>query len=386
MEATAVTTPQLLFSDERLGEILLKRGNVSPEALSEALKTQSERGGRLGEVLIAQKAITEEDLLKALAEQLDLVILEKIDDRAIPDELITKVPINFAKQYHMVPLGLTDDGTVRVACADPLAVGALDDLTVLLSSPVEMALASSTTVIDAINRAYDRGSAHAAAAMDELARRGSRQLRAGHRGGGRPPGRRRDEAPIIRLVNSLISQSIKEHASDIHIEPAERDLVGALPHRRHPHEKIRPPKRCRPPSSAASRSRRGLNIAEKRLPQDGRIRIKIAGKDIDIRLSTVPTTYGERIAMRLLDQARTCSWTSLTSASRPDQLDDDGPAHRRAATASSWSRDPRAPARPRRSTPRSASHQPARPQHPHHRGSGRVSARRHRPDAGQPED
>jgi general secretion pathway protein E len=242
MQATEPTSPQLLFSDERLGEILLKRGTVGTDALAQALATQAERGGRLGELLVAQKSITEDDLLRALAEQLDLKLIDKIDDKAIPDELITKVPINFAKQYRLVPLGLAEDGTVRVACADPLQVGAIDDLAVLLNSPVEMGLAPVNVIIDAINKAYDRGSAHAAAAMDQLAdedldsfaqdiEEAVDLLDA------------EDEAPIIRLVNSLISQAIKEHASDIHVEPGERDLVvrfridGIL------YEKIRPPKK-----------------------------------------------------------------------------------------------------------------------------------------------
>ncbi|MBI5509538.1 MAG: type II secretion system ATPase GspE [Deltaproteobacteria bacterium] len=296
------SSAQAQFGDEKLGEILLRRGSVTPESLAAALATQSERGGRLGEVLVGQKLLSEEDLVKALAEQLDLPLIDKIDDRAIPDELITKVPINFAKQYRLVPLGQRDDGVVRVACADPLQVGPVDDIGVLLSAPVELELATSDTVINAINKAYDRGSAHAAAAMDELADENLDSfaqdieeavdlLDA------------EDEAPIIRLVNSLISQAVKEHASDIHIEPGERDLVvrfridGIL------YEKIRPPKKLQASIISRVKIQAGLNIAEKRLPQDGRIRIRIAGKDIDIRVASAPTTYGERITMRLLDRS-----------------------------------------------------------------------------------
>jgi len=291
-----------LFSDERLGEILLKRGVIDGEALGSALAAQAEKGGRLGELLIVQKTLTEDQLLQALAEQLELHLNEKLDDKAIPDELITKVPINFAKQYKLVPLSTGEDGTVRVAAADPLQVAAIDDLAVLLNAPVEVELASSTVIMDAINRAYDRGSAHAAAAMDQLAEENLDTfaqdieeavdlLDA------------EDEAPIIRLVNSLISQSVKEHASDIHIEPGERDLVvrfridGIL------YEKIRPPKKLQASIISRVKIQAGLNIAEKRLPQDGRIRIKIAGKDIDIRVATAPTTYGERVTMRLLDRS-----------------------------------------------------------------------------------
>src|SRR5690606_14120645 len=152
------------------------------------------------------------------------------------------------------------------------------------------------------NQAYDRGTAHAAAAMEEMAdenldtfaqdfEEAVDLLDA------------EDEAPIIRLVNSLLSQAIKEHASDIHIEPGERELVvrfridGIL------REKIRPPKRLQASILSRVKVQAGLNIAEKRLPQDGRIRIKIAGKDVDIRVATAPTSYGERITMRILDRS-----------------------------------------------------------------------------------
>lgn len=290
------------MSDMQLGAILRRRNLVGEDALQEALTSQAERGGRLGDILLSQKALSERHLQEALAEQLGLPIVEKIEHRNIPDDLITKVPINFAKQYKLVPLARDDDGSVEVACVDPLELAALDDLAVLLAAPLRLVVAPSEVVIGAINQVYDRGTAHAAAAMEEMAHdelsvfaqdieEAVDLLDA------------EDEAPIIRLVNSLISQAVKEHASDIHIEPAERDLTvrfridGIL------YEKIRPPKKLQASIVSRVKIQAGLNIAEKRLPQDGRIRIKIAGKDIDIRVATVPTSYGERITMRLLDRS-----------------------------------------------------------------------------------
>ena len=294
--------PDTLFGDRRLGQILLARGTIDQAALSHALETQRERGGRLGDVLVALKAIEESDLLAALGEQLDLPVLAAIDDAEIADELVARVPINFAKQYKILPLEITEDEVARVASADPLQTGALDDLAVLLGVPVEVELASSLAVVEAINKVYDRGTAHAAAAMEDLAEEDIDTfaqdieeavdlLDAA------------DEAPIIRLVNSLISQAVKEHASDIHIEPGERDIAvrfridGIL------YEKIRPPRKLLASIISRVKIQAGLNIAEKRLPQDGRIRIKIAGKDIDIRVATAPTSYGERVTMRLLDRS-----------------------------------------------------------------------------------
>ncbi len=295
----AATVP---FTEMRLGEILLRRKMLSPEALALALEAQRTRGGRLGEVLLAQKIIEESALIAALSEQLGLPVVQAIEHRDIPDDLVTRVPINFAKQYRLVPLSRLDDGHVRVASADPLQVGALDDLAVLLGSPLTVELCTSETVIEAINHAYDRGTAHAAAAMEEMAEEGLDTFAADIEEAVDLLDAE-DEAPIIRLVNSLISQAVKEHASDIHIEPGERDIVvrfridGIL------YEKIRPPKKLHAPITSRVKIQAGLNIAEKRLPQDGRIRIKIAGKDIDIRVATAPTSHGERVTMRLLDRS-----------------------------------------------------------------------------------
>lgn len=296
----AVAAPA--FSDARLGEILVRRGSADQAAVDEALGAQLERGGRLGEIMMSQKAINERQLLDALGEQLELQVIEAIDHREILDEFITPVPINFAKQHKLVPVGQNDDGHVRVACADPLAIGAIDDLAVLLGASLDLQLATTDAIIDAINQAYDRGTAHAAAAMEEMAEEDLDTFAQDFEEAVDLLDAE-DEAPIIRLVNSLLSQAIKEHASDIHIEPAERDIAvrfridGIL------HEKIRPPKRLQASIVSRIKIQAGLNIAEKRLPQDGRIRIKIAGKDVDIRVATAPTSYGERITMRLLDRS-----------------------------------------------------------------------------------
>ena len=291
-----------IFTEEKLGDILVRQGALPAASLKEALAQQRDRGGRLGDILLAQKVVEERDLLQALAEQLGLPLADKIDPATVPDELITPVPINFAKQFRLLPVRRRDDGAVIVVCADPMVLGALDDLATLIGGPLILHLASAETIIDAINRCYDRGTAHAAAAMEEMSDENlsvfaqdfeetADLLDAD------------DEAPIIRLVNSLISQAVKEHASDIHIEPSEKEMVvrfridGVL------YEKIRPPKRLQASILSRVKIQAGLNIAEKRLPQDGRIRIRIAGRDIDIRVATAPTSYGERITMRLLDRS-----------------------------------------------------------------------------------
>ncbi len=290
------------FGEQRLGDILLQQNALTPETLREALREQASKGGRLGEVLLSQRSLSEAQLHQALSVQLRLPILAQIDPRTIADALITAVPINFAKQCHLLALERTPAGYVRVACSDPLQLGALDDLAGLVGGPLRLELCAAERIVDAINRSYDRGTAHAAAAMEEMSEESLDSFAQDFEEAADLLDSE-DEAPIIRLVNSLISQAVKEHASDIHIEPGERELVvrfridGIL------YEKIRPPKRLQASVSSRIKIQAGLNIAEKRLPQDGRIRIKIAGKDIDIRVATAPTSYGERITMRLLDRS-----------------------------------------------------------------------------------
>ncbi len=279
-----------------IGEILVAQGAVPQEKIAEALALQAERGGRLGEVLISLKACSEEQVLKALAAQLELPYQMRLAPEEISPELVKLVPINFAKQAKLMPLRIETDGDAHalVAVADPLDSSALDSVRMLLGASISPVLVPSQAILDCINAVYDRASNEEAGDLDTVAHELEEPQDLLDSS---------DEAPIIRLVNSLLFRAAKERASDIHIEPQEKDICvrfrvdGVL------QEVIRPPKRFQ--NSIASRVKimGALNIAEKRLPQDGRIRVKLAGRDIDIRLSTTPTVFGERIVMRLLDKS-----------------------------------------------------------------------------------
>ncbi len=304
MQDLAATAPsQPAFSGRPIGEILVATAGLTPEKLEEALAAQRgpEAGNRLGEVLVRMKAVQEEDVLRALSLQLDLPLVTRIDPEAVPPELVAKVPINFAKQARIVPLGRLD-GAVRLAVADPLDTGGQESAAILLGLPVLPELAPPQLIVDAINQVYDRAADENARLMEDLE---TEDLESVAHELEEPTDllEADEEAPIIRLVNSLLFRAVKERASDIHINPEERDLSvryridGVL------REVIRPPKRIQASMASRIKIMGGLNIAEKRLPQDGRIRIKIAGKDVDIRLSTVPTAHGERIVMRLLDKS-----------------------------------------------------------------------------------
>ncbi len=285
-----------------LGEILVEGYGLSIDKLGHALDSQAEKEGRIGELLVATKACSSNEVLAALSVQFSIPQIESIDPDGIADSLVRAVPIHFAKTGRLLPL-LEDDERILVACADPLDYAALDDLRLLLGKELDLAIADGDMIVHAINRAYDRATGHAEAAVAELEDESLESVAQDLEEPQDLLDATDDEAPIIRLVNSLLSQAVKERASDIHIEPFEREMLvrfridGVL------YEVIKPPKRFQASILSRVKIMAGLNIAEKRLPQDGRIRIKIAGKDVDIRVSTVPTTHGERVVMRLLDRS-----------------------------------------------------------------------------------
>ncbi len=300
--ALAANAPAALCG-RPLGEILVETVKLDPARIEEALAAQrgEHAGVRIGELLVRAKACTEEDVLRALAIQLDLPFSPQIDLESVPGDLAAKVPIHFAKQARVLPLGTSGDA-VRIAVADPLDTAAQDSVSILLGAPVAPEVVPGPVVLDAINAVYDRAADEHEKLMEDLE---TEDLESVAHELEEPTDLldADDEAPIIRLVNSLMFRAVKERASDIHILPEEKDISvryridGVL------REVIRPPKRFQASIASRIKIMGGLNIAEKRLPQDGRIRIKIAGKDVDIRLSTVPTAHGERIVMRLLDKS-----------------------------------------------------------------------------------
>ncbi len=291
----AVTTP-------RLGELLVSRCGVAPDAIERALAKQAEEGGLIGEVLLRLKLIDEDQLALALATPAELSYLRDLPRAEdVPEGLIDKLPINFARQRLILPLGRDAAGRVMVAVADPQAVDVIDAVAVLLAEPVEPVVASSLKIIDHINKTYTR-------------LRGSHELEEGSKKDAPDEEEfqseelvdmldANDEAPIIRWVNSLLFQAAKEGASDIHIRPGEKDIIvryrvdGVL------REAKRAPKKFQPSIIARVKIMAGLNIAEKRLPQSGRIRRKMAGRDVDMRVETAPTAAGESVTIRLLDRS-----------------------------------------------------------------------------------
>ena len=283
-------------SERLLGQILLREGKVTQANIADALVMQKEEGGRIGELLVRNHVITEEDMLKALAWQLDLPMLKELKPEECDPELALKVPINFAKQHRLMPIRRVGRA-VEVAVADPLDVHALDDVRRALGAELIPVVAPGQTIVEAINKVYARqegGVELGEGDSDEMGGEAEELIDILDL---------TDEAPIIRWVNSLMFQAVKGRASDIHIEPREKDLVvryridGNLQEAKRANRNY--------VNSIISRVKimAGMNIAEKRLPQDGRIRRKIAGKDIDMRVASAPGVNGERITIRLLDRS-----------------------------------------------------------------------------------
>ncbi|MBI4714620.1 MAG: Flp pilus assembly complex ATPase component TadA, partial [Nitrospirae bacterium] len=284
---------------KRIGDILREFLPLGDREIHEALELQKEKGGRIGEILVKGKQIREADLLKALSLQFRIPFLANLPEEEIDRQVIASVPIAFLKRYALLPYHRNGD-TVKVAVSDPLDFTPLDDLRVLFGAEMDPVLVDPLTILNAINLLYETHTEAAEQMVETLSEEGM-DLDAGL---DEPIDLIDvvDEAPIIKLVNSLMFRAAKDRASDIHYEPFEREIVvrfridGVL------HNVIALPMRFQPAVVSRIKIMASLNIAEKRLPQDGRIRIKLAGRDIDIRVSVIPTSFGERIVLRLLDR------------------------------------------------------------------------------------
>ena len=283
----------------RIGEILQQDFEVAQQQIDAALTEQEQSGDRLGQILIKKKALDSVTLAKALASQFELSCLETIPEESAVEDLLDLIPIGFAKEYRIYPLS-RQNGRLQVAVADPMDSRPLNDLSTLTGEDIEPCVATPEEILRAINRGYEKQAGDSSEVIEEIEENTSGDLVRDLEPADLIDAS--DEAPIIRFVNSLITQGYKERASDIHIEPFERDLVvryridGIL------YEVLRPPLKAQSGIVSRIKIMSQLNIAEKRLPQDGRFRVRVAGRDIDIRVSTLPTAFGERVVLRLLDK------------------------------------------------------------------------------------
>jgi general secretion pathway protein E len=282
---------------ESISGVLLKSTSITPEQLNIIFRSDGQDGSPIGDFLVQKNLTTPEEILQALCQAMRTNFIKDIPVNDIPVDLVRNIPINYAKNHEVLPFK-EDSEQVLVLTSNPLNSKVLNDLQVLFNKRTVPLVTTSNRIQDAINKVYEKSTA-ALEGLDAI-EEGEYDLddpivdllEAGD-----------DDAPVIKLVNTLLFRAVKEKASDIHIEPYERDLVirfridGVL------YDIFKPPKKLQNAITSRIKVMAQLNIAEKRLPQDGRIPLKLAGKDIDVRLSTLPTAHGERLVMRLQDRS-----------------------------------------------------------------------------------
>jgi type IV pilus assembly protein PilB len=280
----------------QLDELLLARGLIDADQLEQARNQATEKGRSLGRTLIEMKFVTEGGLVAVLADQLGLEFVD-LSEAQLDQSAIALVSESVARKHSCIPVGFEGDRLV-VAMADPANVLAVDDIRAMTKRDVKTVVATKAEVLAAITRQYrvDR-------AAETLVEEATAELEEQQDLDSVAASAAAEDAPIIKLVNMLVTQAINDRASDIHIEPEDRSvrvryrIDGVL------HEVMSPPKSVQSGITSRLKIMAEINIAERRIPQDGRIGLVVQGKPIDIRVATLPTVHGEKIVMRILDKS-----------------------------------------------------------------------------------
>ncbi len=278
----------------RLGDVLVQSGVITEEDLQRGLERQKGSGRKLGETLVDEGITTEENIARALSKQFhyDMVDLQNTE---IPQEILDLVPANVLKKHRAIPFEYSPDNmnVLRVAMSDPMDIGAMDDINIITNLQVEPVVATMGSVMLALDNYY--GQAEVNSVLEEYTREKESQIVEQEDMYSEDV----NNSPIVQLVKGMIDQAVRQRASDIHIEPMERQvriryrIDGAL------YEKVVYSIRLLPAIVARVKIIGGMDISEKRKPQDGRITQIVDRKEFDIRVSILPTVYGEKIVMRL---------------------------------------------------------------------------------------
>jgi general secretion pathway protein E len=287
-------------SKKLIGQVFLERDLIEEDELKTALNLQGESKEKIGKLLVDLGYVSEKDCLTVVSEHLNIPAVSASDYPAVPvlDNVFT---FRFMKQCKFVPIAL-EDNVLTLAMTDPLDSATLDSVRQATDYQLKTVLGAESEILDVLERLYGSAASTLGRIVDGITDgeienlsddiEDIEQLKD-----------LASEAPVIRLVNLLISRAIESRASDIHIEPFEKDLKvryridGIL------HDVESPPKKLKAALISRVKIMSKLNIAERRLPQDGRIKLKVLGKDIDLRVSTIPTLYGESVVMRILDKS-----------------------------------------------------------------------------------
>jgi len=291
----------MTVGSSRLGEMLVKSKLITEDQLKKALAQQSTAGGRLGSNLVKLGFLTEEDITSFLSKQYGVPSIN-LAHFEIDQNVIKLVPAEIAQKHMVIPIN-RKGSVLTVAMADPSNIFAIDDIKFLSGFKVEPVVAAETSIKNAINKHYDS----AGLVKDILQGFDDREVATVEEGDEGPDvgdlQRATEDAPVVKLVNLILSDAIKKGASDIHIEPYEKSfrvryrIDGVL------YDTMQPPMKLRAAIISRAKIMAQLDIAERRLPQDGRIKIRMGQKEIDFRVSTLPTIFGEKVVMRLLDKS-----------------------------------------------------------------------------------
>ncbi|GAB4330290.1 MAG: type IV-A pilus assembly ATPase PilB [Candidatus Abyssubacteria bacterium] len=289
---------------KRLGDILIEERLLTSEQLQQALYEQRRTGQPLVAILISFGLVSEEDIVITLSEQLGIPHL-RVESYEIPSEVLAEVPEGIARRYHLIPVAKTGK-SLTIAMSDPLNIVAIDDVRMLTGYEIETVVSLDSEIKKAIERYYGGKEAATLEDYEDILRDAQADVETVHEG--------RDEidisslkkeveqAPVIRLVNLTLVNAVRQGASDIHIEPYEKEvrvryrIDGVL------REVQSPPKALQAAVVSRLKVLSELDIAERRVPQDGRFRIKFEGREIDFRVSTLPTYFGEKVVLRILDK------------------------------------------------------------------------------------
>lgn len=285
-----------------IGEILLEFTDLGENELNRILQEQKDNTSvKTGETLLKLGLISEEDFLKALSIQLNIPYQPKIKPEDVDPSIVSKVPFAFIKKHKIFPMGAWEDG-IRVIVREPLELEPLDDLALFFNQSIVPVISSEKEINTAIDKFYSQEADTTAKVIQDLDEGELGDIEKGMEESDDLLDVDHD-APIIKLVNLILFHAVKDRASDVHIEPFEKELKvryrvdGIL------YNILSPPKRYQSAIVSRIKVMAKLDIAEKRLPQDGRINIKMTNREVDIRVSVVPTSFGERIVMRLLDKS-----------------------------------------------------------------------------------
>jgi len=288
--ATSILSKKL-----RLGDALIQEGLINEEQLQQALALQKKSGKRLGAVLVEMHLVTEQDIVQILSKQLRIPFID-LSNYLIDPVIAKLVPEHIAKRHMLIPINKVGN-KLTVAMVDPLNIIAIDDIQLMTALMVKPVVATHTDINKALQDAYG-AVAQQDKLMDDLEDIGHSDDEdldgLGELG--------ENDAPIIRLCNLVISQAVQNGVSDIHIEPFEKELRIRYRQDGMMYTAMQPPKKATAAITSRIKIMSSLNIAEKRLPQDGRIKIKVSNRMIDLRVSVLPVIWGEKIVMRILDQ------------------------------------------------------------------------------------